>query len=261
MRTEDLLNLGNYQKLDFVLIAGNASNVEGVAAPRRPTKEERRAGVGVKLTAEAAQTRTYRKPVLSHQDLAHALAGCKRMPTLAAFYHVRGDFSVYPELQRGLMLELSRLIQRKRWPTQVTKHDGSFGYYQGELAALVLDYDAHMPLFRDVPALFARCIGVTDDVWSKIVHYWYDDLSRVYERWIATARAHVGRQWLEDEKEDWWQSVLRSAEDAETTTLSSRMAFVQGWLEQWESQIPAAAAKVLRGALPARKERHEDVSA
>ena len=202
MKTEDLLNLGNYQKLDFVLIAGTSSNTDGIARMRPPTPAERQSGLGIQFTVKAAQTRTYRKPVISQQDLALALQGCARMPTLAAFYHVRGDHSDYEELKRGLMLQLMRLVDRKRWPTRVQKRDGSRGHYQGELAELVLDFDANMPFFRCYPEKLALYVGVTDDIWDKVVHYWFDELHGQYEKWIATARAHVGRRWLSNEPEE-----------------------------------------------------------
>lgn len=209
MKTEDLLNLGNYQKVDFFLIAGNASNVDGIAALRPPTREERLSGLGVKLTVESAQTRSYRKPTLSHQELATALAGCKRMPTLSAFYHVRGDYSVYPELHRGLMLELCRIAGREKWPLQINKRDGSRGYYQCELVSLVLDYQANIPVFIADPGKFALCVGVSDDVWSKVVRHWYDSMTQVYERWVATARGHVGRPWTSDEPEG-YQAMIEA---------------------------------------------------
>lgn len=173
-----------------------------MAALRSPTRIERLSGIGVKLTVESAQTRSYRKPLISADDLGAALAGCQRMPTLAAFYSIRGDFSCYEQLKRGLMLELLRIIDRKQWPTRVHRVNGSHDHYQGELAELVLDFDAHIPLFRNMPWLFAACMGVSDDVWQKTVRHWYGELSDRYEHWIAMARAHVGRRWSSDEPEE-----------------------------------------------------------
>jgi len=202
MKTEDLLNLGNYQKLDFVLIGGTASRTDGIARLRAPTREERRSGLGVRLTVESAQTRTYRRPLMSHQELGAALAGCRRMPYLAAFYHARGDYSVYEKLKRGLMLEVMRLINSKQWPTRLSRLDGSHEHYQGELAELVLDFDAHIPLFTKMPWLFETCLGISDDVWDKTVRHWYRELADRYERWIAEAKAHVGRRWTTDDADE-----------------------------------------------------------
>lgn len=201
MKADELIALATAHGIDLKHVAGAASNVFGVARQRARTPEERRLGLQVAQTARGAGSPQYRGREVGAATVGQAGASIPRMPWLAALYSFAGDSSAYPELHRGLMLQQLKIATRENWPMMVTKRGGRRGYYQGELAALVLDVDRHRPYFAAAPSLHALCIDVDEDIWDRSVSHWYFDLTLEYGRWLAIARAYIAR-WIRDDGEE-----------------------------------------------------------
>jgi len=206
LKHAELVTLATAHGIDLTHVGGSASNVDGIAAPRRLTAAERKArreehlGLDVLPTASGHGSRVHRRAAWSMAEVGQAACGIPRMPWLATLFSIAGDASGYPELHRGLMVVSLKLATEQNWPMMVTKRSGHRGYYQSELAALVLDADCHRPLFATAPALYALCIDVDEDVWERNVFHWYMDVKAEYDRWLGVARGII-RGWIMEEDE------------------------------------------------------------
>lgn len=200
MKAAELVALAAAHGIDLQHVAGNASELHKAAKQRRPNKDERLARIPVMRTAAGSGSRVYRRPAWTGADAGHYAKDVPRMPWLAACHSFAGDSSGYPELHRGLMMESLKLATANNWPMAIRRNDGSRGYYQAELAALVLDAEMHPRMFTEAPALFALCMGVNEDMWGHVVIHWYDALHCEYQRWLGTARGIIQR-WINDESD------------------------------------------------------------
>ena len=201
MRADELIVLATAHGIDLKHLAGNASNVFGVARKRPRTPEERRLGMPIEVTVRAAGSRSSRRHEGASAEVGQAAGGIPRIPWLAACYSIAGDTSGYAELHRALMVKELRIATDQNWPMMVTKRGGRRGYYQAELAALVLDVDRHRPMFTAAPALYALCVDVDQDIWTRSVARWFADLTLEYQRWLDISRAIIAR-WIRDEGEE-----------------------------------------------------------
>lgn len=122
------------------------------------------------------------------------------MPWLAACFSFAGDRSGVKELHRGLMYEALKLAEHNDWPLCVRGRDGGVRYYIAEVAALVLDVEAHKHYFVAAPALYAIYVGVEESVWNSTLASRYSELNQKYERWLAVSRSMIQR-WLRSDDE------------------------------------------------------------
>lgn len=195
MKAAELVALAAAHGVDLVHVAGSASNTHGIAARRRQSRDERAARIPVLQTVRGGASRTYRPPKWHTGDYCQDVP---RMPWLAACHSFAGDSSGYAELHRGLMTVGLKIATEKTWPMVIRRHDGSRGYYQAELAALVLDADMHRRMFAEAPALYWLCVGCHQDLWDHVVVHWYDDLKAEYDRWLGTARGII-QHWINED--------------------------------------------------------------
>ena len=198
MKAAELVSLAAAHGIDLQHVAGAASDTHGVAAKRRQTKAERLDKLPVRLTAMGPESRTYRRPAWSVAEIGQSAQGVPRMPWLAACHSFAGDSGGYVELHRGLMRQGLKIATTESWPMAIRKRDGSRGFYQAELAALVLDVEMYRPYFIAVPALYPLCVGVTDDLWDHIVSHWYSSVRDIYEQWLGTAKGIIQR-WINED--------------------------------------------------------------
>jgi hypothetical protein len=86
----------NARGIDLRHVAGNASNLDGVARPRVLSPREIKLRKELKLSLEVTPTaqgkgsRVYRKLAYAFTDLAYAMSGIPRMPELAFLYSYAG---------------------------------------------------------------------------------------------------------------------------------------------------------------------------
>ena len=139
------------------------------------------------LSAAGRQSHVMRRPEWSVAELGLAAHGVERIPWLAARYTYAGDRRCYWPLHDALTIEAVALRERQRWSSQVRMHDGNMRFYLCELAALVLDEDAHQPVFRAAPQLFAFYLGVDEEMWTRQVAYRFEALKLRYMGWLQTA--------------------------------------------------------------------------
>jgi hypothetical protein len=195
----DLIALASAHGIDLSSVGGSASDTQGVARTRRRTKREVELGIEVAQTVRGAGSRTYRRPTWSIAELGQAAGGPKnarvdRIPWLAALYSFAGDTSGYWDLWHALALESHKLSRNDYWEPRLKNAKGEPEYYQGKLAALVLDADMHRPLFLAGPGLFAVYMNVTPETWDRKLASRYTDLQGVYERWLAIARSTIQKR-------------------------------------------------------------------
>ena len=205
MRPVELVARAAAHGIDLKAVAGNASNIDGDAAPRRLSRAERRQreedhlSPYVMLTARGTDTRVYRRPAYTHAEVGQAGCGCPRMPWLAACYSFAGDTSGYTELHRGLTVEAIKFAEREEWPWRVRKINGAKSFYLEQLSELVLDVAGNARIFLEAPRMFAICMDVTDDVWSATLAQKYATLSGKFERWLGVAQGQIAR-WITAEE-------------------------------------------------------------
>jgi hypothetical protein len=200
MKADELVSLAAAHGIDLGHVAGNASDLQGPARPRRRNDRELRCGIPVHLTVRGTGSRVYRRPAWTSAELAQAAIAVPRMPWLAACYSFAGDASGYKELHRGLMHQALQISEAEDWPWRVRGRDGAWRFYTAELAQLVLDGEAHQHLFVAAPCLYALCMGVDEGVWAATLAQRYGSLQGKYERWLDVARGMIQR-WLRPEAE------------------------------------------------------------
>jgi len=202
LKAEDLVALVAAHGVDLQHVAGSASDTHGIARRRQRTKDERRGGLPIRDTVIGHESRVYRRPAWSHAELGMAARDVPRMPWLAICYCYAGDSTGYPELHRGLMREALKIATRDGWSMYERDRTGQKRYAPiAELAALVLDKDAHKRIFIEARAhgvvLEALCLNVPDEIWSTRYERRFDTLDQHRERWLAEARGIIQR-WLRE---------------------------------------------------------------
>ncbi|HEY6925975.1 MAG TPA: hypothetical protein VI653_21015 [Steroidobacteraceae bacterium] len=209
MKAAELISLASTARgIDLKHVAGNASNVHGVARTRRLTALQIRLCDELKISREVAPTvqgagsHVYRRPMWTAAELGQAAQGLERMPWLASRYSFAGDSSGYPELHRGLMMEALRMATVEKWPMQVPGRDGSMQYYIAELASLVLDAERDKWMFVKVPGLYADCMHMADEIYATKMAHRYTSLQLRYEGWLNAAESWIQRKLRNDPEQD-----------------------------------------------------------
>lgn len=194
MNAVDLIGLANRHGINLPYVAGLASETRGAARLRPRTPAERQNGTEVRVAVRGAERRSRRAPIWSHAELGIASCGLDRMGWLAVQYSIGGNCDDYAELHRGLMAVELRLAQRERWPWTVVKTSGRRTWYVAELAALVLDADAHRPIFAAAPRLFAVYLDISPETWEGSVAPLYRSLANEHERWVERGKSWIQRR-------------------------------------------------------------------
>jgi hypothetical protein len=200
MKAAELVSLAAAHGIDLTHVAGNASDLYGVARTRRLTPLQRKLCDVLKIsrevtpTAQGAGSRVYRRPAWTAAELAQAAQGLERMPWLAARYSFAGDSSGYRELQAGLMMQVLRIGTAEKWSMQVPGRDGSMQYYQAELAALVLDAERDKWMFLKAPAMYAHCMRMEEEIYATKMAHRYSSLQLWYEGWLHAAESWMQRR-------------------------------------------------------------------
>lgn len=208
MQAADLIALASAHGIDLTNVGGTASDTKGVARTRRRTKREVELGIEVAQTVRGSGTRTYRRPTWSVAELGQAAQDTPRIPWLAALYSFAGDTSGYWDLWHALAMESHKLCRNDYWEPRLLNVRGEPEYYQGKLAALVLDADMHRPLFVAGPGLFPVYMNVLPEVWDRKLASRYTDLQGRYERWLAVARSIIQKRLNQPEVETSAESDL-----------------------------------------------------
>lgn len=194
MKAVELVALASAHGTDLRHMLESSSNVKGIAAPRRREKGERGKGFSVLQSVKGPESRTYRRP---QWCVGEAGNNVPRMPWLACLHSFAGDSQGYVELHRGLMVLELKIATENNWPMSIRKADGSRGYYQAELATLVLDVEMYPRIFAEAPALYAACLGATPDLYDHVISHWYDSLKGEYQRWLASGLGIIQR-WINE---------------------------------------------------------------
>jgi hypothetical protein len=202
MREDQLIAFLTARGVDFEHVAGSASNTEGDAAPRRMTNTERKeaakagASPTVLETVKGSETRVYRRPSWSLQELALASRGMPIQPELAVCYSIACDFTARPFLVRELRVEASHLAKNESWPSTVRDVMGKPLLYLEPMIGLLLDEEAHRGRFvqaRPAP-VHAWLMNVHERTWEQVLLPKYARLQEKYEAWLTDGRARVRRR-------------------------------------------------------------------
>jgi hypothetical protein len=200
MRAAELITIAGTRGIDLKHIAGNASNIHGIARKRERTKQELISGVDVEPT-RGRGSRVYRRPEYTVAEVGQAAKDVPRMPWLAARYSWGRDRSNYRELHAGLTQAAFKQKERENWPWRVVKLNGLPGYYIEELGQLVLGYEAFMAEFTAYPVLYSASLGVSDEIWSATLAPCFLSLHQTYKDWLDMVQRSMGR-WLREEEPD-----------------------------------------------------------
>lgn len=216
MREDQLIAMCAARGVDFQYVAGSSNNLKGEAAQtRRLTKAERLAADksgGIPFVTKSVtgdQTRVYKKPARSEDDLGLAAENMGDPPWLAVRFTVGGDDSGYWELHRLLAKQASRLAVKEKWPGLVRDIGGIACYYQERLAELVLTEERSRWVFiAAAPSpVHAWVMNVPEPTWHQILRPKYTLLQEIYEGWWCAGRALVRRRimgglWGKADRED-----------------------------------------------------------
>lgn len=200
MKAAELVSLAAARGVDLKHVAGNSSNIYGIARTRRLTPLQIRLCDELKISREVvptvrgAESHVYRRPMWTAAELGQAAQGLERMPWLASRYSFAGDSSGYPELHRGLMMEALRMATVEKWPMQVPGRDGSMQHYIAELAALVLDAERDKWMFVKAPGLYADCMRMEEEIYATKMAHRYAGLQLRYEGWLHAAESWIQRK-------------------------------------------------------------------
>lgn len=186
MRAEELVALASAHGVDLIHAARSRS-----ALPSR-----HKSGAA---TATGRQSYVHRAARWSVAEIGQAAAGVPQVPFQAALYSLAGDRSVYWQLWQALWVEAYALLEQCRWPPKVCGADGGVRFYLEELAKLVLDVDAHIPLFRAAPVMYACCLGVSPKTWDGQLSRRFNMLQSRYQCWISEAMSIMQPRLLEEE--------------------------------------------------------------
>ena len=150
MKEDQLIAFLTARGVDFEHVAGSSAvtRVVGTRGAGSLSKEERKLKIpAVRDTVSGNQTRVYRKPAFSHQELALAAKGCEAQPWLAIAYSVASDWSARPLLFNELDVEAAHFARTEGWPRLIHDVDGHELYYRDRLIDLMLDEEAHRGRF------------------------------------------------------------------------------------------------------------------
>jgi hypothetical protein len=147
-------------------------------------------------TVTGTQTRVYRKPVWSHQELALAAKGMALTPWLAISFSIARDGSARPFLVRELRVEAAHLARQENWPDTVRDVETEALHYVEPMIQLLLDEEEHRGRFIQAqPApVHALLMNVTERTWDKVILPKYLVLQRKYEGWLCEGRSLVRRR-------------------------------------------------------------------
>lgn len=202
MREDQLIAFLVARGVDFEHVAGSSSDTKGDARPRRLTKEERKAAEdsgGIPVVTETVtghQTRVYRPPSWSLQELSLAMRGMPLQPELAVCYSIACDFTARPHLVRELRVEAAQLAKKDSWPSLVRDVNGKALLYLEPMISLLLDEEAHRGRFVQAqPApVHAWLMNVHPHTWDQVLSPKYVSLQAKYEGWLCDGRARVRRR-------------------------------------------------------------------
>lgn len=217
MKADELFALASAHSIDLTAVAGNASDIFGIAARRPRNSEERRERRPVRETVEGKESRVIKPRMWTHAELAQALGGLERMPTLAAFYSFEQDDKNTDELFRGLLSVALKMADTERWPVRIAMNGDNTPYgYIARITALVLDVDRHRPYFTAAPTLFVAYMSVNDLVWYSKLARCYLGLHNWYDGWLDAARGYVNRALVSE-----WRRYTENVVTVEPRTVVS----------------------------------------
>lgn len=203
MDSVSLIKLAAAKGIALNNVAGAASNLEGVARPRRLSRaemkfrNEKKISLDVHETVKGRESRTYRRPDWSTAELGQAAKGLGVIPWTAALYSFAGARDGYWLLWNALSGEANRIARREYWVPRVVTEDGRMQFYREELAQLVLDEDANKHLFLAAPALYSAYMGVTMPTWEQQLIGPFRSLRGRYDGWLGAARSTISK-WICD---------------------------------------------------------------
>jgi hypothetical protein len=203
MDSTSLIKLAAAKGIDLNNVGGTASNLEGVARPRKLSRaevkfrNEKKISLDVHETVKGRESRTYRRPDWSDAELGQAAKGLGMIPWTAALYSYAGARDGYWVLWSALSGEANRIARREFWPYRVVTEDGRMQFFREELAQLVLDEDANKHLFLAAPVLYSAYMGVTLPIWEQQLIGPFRSLRGRYEGWLGAARATIAK-WICD---------------------------------------------------------------
>jgi hypothetical protein len=190
MKAEDLVAFAGGHGIDLVGAAQRAVRTDGLAPPRRLTFPERLAGIPLPQPMSGSQTQVMKKAAWTEHDLGHALAGCPRMPLLAAWFAWGRDDKDFGELCRGTHVAAMRIAGIEKWrskmiPTEVEWH------YIPTMVHMVYESDRHAHLYGPAPTLYATRMGVSPEVWSSRWASRFESIRSVYQGWQEDALNYI----------------------------------------------------------------------
>lgn len=186
MRAENLMLLATAHGVNL----SEAVKMSSHQKPRRDTvtkKGNRQLITPPENRVTGTETRTFKRPTWTMQELALAAAEVPEVPFMAACYAFAGDRSKFWRLQKNLMGHARMFTYTMCWPREVRDFHGIKRPYLEHLCKLVLDEDANPALFRAAPQLHQIYIGVTGPIWEKQIQERYGHLQRVWNEWLGQA--------------------------------------------------------------------------
>lgn len=222
MHAVELVALCDTQGINFLQVAGNSSNTDGVkvtgnpmsgaAGPRRRTRVEIEAGITeVRETVRGKETRTSRPKAWSQVDLGIAAYGVEALHWAATQHTIANDRT--PETIRVLMCGLrhyaNKLATHGNWESTVPARRTSRVngeetgarlpsgprrsiLYVEQLCMLVLDEISFRPAFTatsehpELAEVFAIYMGVEQSTWQRLLADRFALLQQRYAVWYGS---------------------------------------------------------------------------
>jgi hypothetical protein len=199
VREDQLIAFLVARGVDFEHVAGSSSDTKGEARRRRLTKEERKEADKAKRppdvseTVSGNQTRVYKRPHWSLQELALAAKGMSVAPWLAVSLSIANDRTAIPHLVRELRVEAAHVARKESWPAVVPDVNGKpLEYFEGLIRLVLLEEEHRGRFVQAQPApVHAWLMDVTEKTWDQALAPKYAKLQQRYEGWFCAGRALV----------------------------------------------------------------------
>lgn len=203
MNAKELVALCSAHGINFVHVAGSASNTDGIAGTRSLRRIEIEAGITeVRETCQGKESRVAKQPEFSQAELGIAAYGVKNLSWCAAQHTIANDRTPFTLkcLHRGLMYHADKYAKQQEWeivlPGRVERDakthrriPGSKAgtvFYREALCMLVLDEISFKPAFTAAPHLYSIYLGIEQATWEKKLAERFELLQMRYQVWYGT---------------------------------------------------------------------------
>lgn len=210
MRADQIVALCGAHGIDFIRVAGAASDLKGPARKRRRSEIEIQAGIGeIRETVKGKESRVWKPAAYTQAELGIAAYGTSALAWNAVQHSIANDRrpATLECLHRGLMYHAGKFATQDSWevmlPGRISLNAETgkprpgevrdWVFYREALCMLVLDEISFKPAFTSAPPLYAIYLGIEPTTWVKTVEPRFRQLQMRYQVWYGAGLRLIQR--------------------------------------------------------------------